>query len=144
MEFGLVAAFGMIYAMLAYIKKKQKGDLILFSACITWTLMAIFMLPFSAWLFVFALGVVYLIPILRKKVLLRYAAAGIVGVLLACIPYIWGYLNGYEFERSIEWALGITQTTAESENQKTEGPVRKMRRRVTGGRRALWRLHRIC
>lgn len=47
---------------------------------------------------------------------------GVVGVLLACIPYIWGYLNGYEFERSIEWALGITQTTAESENQKTEGP----------------------
>ena len=122
MEFGLVAAFGMIYAMLAYIKKKQKGDLILFSACITWTLMTHFYITILCLIICVCFGVVYLIPILRKKVLLRYAAAGIVGVLLACIPYIWGYLNGYEFERSIEWALGITQTTAESENQKTEGP----------------------
>ena len=117
MEFGLVAAFGMVYAMLAYIKNKQKGELILFSACITWTLMAHFYITILCLVICVCFGLVFFIPILRKKVLLRFAAAGLAGVILACIPYVWGYLNGYEFERSIEWALGIAQTTAESENQ---------------------------
>lgn len=117
MEFGLVAAFGMIYAMQAYIKKKQKGDLILFSACITWTLMAHFYITILCLVICVCFGLVYLIPILRKKILLRFVAGGIAGVVLACIPYVWGYANGYEFERSIEWALGITKTTAQSESQ---------------------------
>ena len=101
MEFGLVAAFGMVYAMLAYIKNKQKGELILFSACITWTLMAHFYITILCLVICVCFGLVFFIPILRKKVLLRFAAAGLAGVILACIPYVWGYLNGYEFERSI-------------------------------------------
>lgn len=129
MEFGLVAAFGMIYAMLTYIKKKQKSDLVLFSACITWTLMAHFYITILCMVICLCFGLVYFIPILQKKVLLRFVAGGVVGVMLACIPYVWGYLNGYEFERSIEWALGITQTTAESDSQKSGDGQKKETRK---------------
>lgn len=128
MEFGLVAAFGMIYALQSYVKEKDRRNLILFSACITWTMMAHFYITILCAIICLCFGIIYIVPILKKKLLLRLAAAGLAAVILSCIPYAYGYLSGYKFERSIGWALGIVDTTAESgsednsdKNKKPEG-----------------------
>lgn len=120
MEFGLVAAFGMIYGMLSYIREKKKINLVLFGACITWTLMAHFYITILCLVVCACFGVVYLIPIIKRKLLLGFVVAGIVGVVVACTPYLCGYMVGYEFERSIGWALGIVGTTAESNSSEEQ------------------------
>lgn len=120
MEFGLVAAFAMIYGLFSYIKSKDKKDLFLFGASITWTLMAHFYITILCLMICLVFGVVYLIPIIKKRVLLPLIAAGIIGVIVACLPYGWGFLNGYEFERSIGWALGIAGATSQDQEESVE------------------------
>ncbi|NCC02294.1 MAG: hypothetical protein EOM34_16885 [Clostridia bacterium] len=131
MEFGLVAAFGMIYTMLAYLKTKDKKDIILFAGCISWTLMAHFYVTILCLVVCLCFGIIFIIPICRKKLLLRYIAGGLAGVLLACIPYIWGFLTGYEFERSIAWAFGVVQTTAASEQDEAEETLSEEREQTS-------------
>lgn len=117
MEFGLAAAFCMIYAMLRYAKDRKKGDLVLFGLSITWTLMAHFYITIFCAVICVCFGLVYFIRLIRKKMLPGFLIAGIAGLLLACIPYIYGFLAGYQFERSIEWAFGVASTTAASQEE---------------------------
>lgn len=120
MEFGLVAAFGMIYGMLSYIRERKKINLVLFGACITWTMMAHFYITILCFIVCACFGIVYLIPIIKRKLLLGFLVAGIVGVVVACTPYLCGYMVGYEFERSMGWALGMVGTTAGSDSSEEE------------------------
>lgn len=121
MEFGLVAAFGMLYSLIRYIQKKEKEDLILFSLCITWTLMAHFYITILCAVMCVCVGATYLYRLFKKRMVLPLVAAGIIGVFLACVPYALGYVCGYQFERSIEWALGMTSTTAETAEAEAGG-----------------------
>lgn len=126
MEFGLVAAFGMLYSLIQYIQKKEKKDLLLFSLCITWSLMAHFYITILCAVMCVCFGATYLYRLFKKRMVLPLVAAGSIGVFLACVPYALGYVCGYQFERSIEWALGMTSTTAKTaaaeggEAEKTE------------------------
>ncbi len=120
MEFGLVAAFGLLSALIEYIKSKEKADLILFSLCITWTLMAHFYVTIFCAVICVCFGVVYLYILFKKKVLIQLVLGGITGIILACVPYAMGYALGYSFERSIGWALGISSTTSETDAEKEE------------------------
>ncbi|BDF04974.1 pilus assembly protein [[Clostridium] hylemonae] len=129
MEFGLVAAFGMVYALFSYIREKDRKDLILFAACIAWTLMAHFYITILCLIICLCFGLLFAVPILKKKLLLCLAAGGLAGVILACAPYAYGLLNGYKFERSIAWALGIVDTTAVSESG--DAPADKKKEGVT-------------
>ncbi|KMZ55352.1 hypothetical protein [Dorea sp. D27] len=131
MEFGLIAAFGMIYAMFSYMKEKDRRDLILFGACIAWTLMAHFYITILCLIICICFGLLFLVPILKKKLLLRLIAGGLAGVVLACIPYAYGLMNGYKFERSIEWAFGIVDTTAASESTEALGEKESTDKRET-------------
>ncbi len=114
MEFGLAAAFCMVYAMLHYAQYKKKGDLLLFGLSISWTLMAHFYVTIFCAVICVCFGLVYFVTLIRRKMLPGFLIAGIAGITLACVPYIVGFMAGYQFERSIEWAFGVAGTSASS------------------------------
>lgn len=116
MEFGMVAVFGMIYAMLSYVEHKDKREIILFSLCIMWTLAIHFYVTILCAVICLCFGVVYIIPLIKEKLLVSFIVAGVCGILLATVPYVVGYVSGYEFERSIAWALNVMETTAETDS----------------------------
>lgn len=115
MEYGLVAAFGMVYAMFAYVHSKDRRQLVLFSICITWSLMAHFYVTILCAVLCVCFGLVYGIVLLKKKILMSFVIGGLAGIILAVIPYGVGYMQGYPFERSIEWALGMTGTNQDND-----------------------------
>lgn len=116
MEFGIVAVFGMIYAMLSYVENRDKREIVLFSLCIMWTLAIHFYVTILCAVICLCFGIVYIVPLLKKKLLVSFIIAGVCGILLATLPYVVGYVSGYEFERSIAWALNVMETTAETES----------------------------
>ncbi len=115
MEYGLVAVFGMVYAMFSFLKTKDKRDMVLFGLCITWSLMAHFYTTILCAVLCVCFGLVYAWYLFRKKLLLSFIIAGMVGVLLAVVPYGVGYVQGYPFERSIAWALGMAGTNQDND-----------------------------
>jgi len=120
MEFGLVAAFGMIYFMFSFIQTKEKIHIIMFGLCISWSLMAHFYITILCALICVCFALVYGFYIWKKKLLLSFMIAGMAGILLAVLPYGVGFLQGRPFERSIAWALGMAGTTQESDEEKKE------------------------
>lgn len=110
MEFGLIAAFSMIYFMLRYVKQKEKSALLAFALSIAWTLSVHFYITLLCGAICVAFAFVYFIVLVRRKMLLSFLAAGIAGILISCVPYVAGAAAGFSFERSIAWALGIAQT----------------------------------
>ena len=117
MEFGLVAAFGMVYAMFAFVKTREKIYAVLFSLSISWSLMAHFYITILCAVICLCFGVIYFFYLWKRKLLLSFLIAGMAGILLAVIPYGVGYLRGYEFERSIAWALGMANTNQDNDEK---------------------------
>lgn len=115
MEFGLIAAFSMIYFMLYSVQHKEKLAFVPFALSISWTLMIHFYVTIFCGVICVCFGLVYFVLILKRKLLISYLIAGAAGVLVACIPYGVGMVAGHEFERSIAWALGITQASVEED-----------------------------
>lgn len=115
MEYGLVAVFGMVYAMFSFLKTRDKKDMVLFGLCITWSLMAHFYTTILCAVLCLCFGLVYGWHLFRKKLLLSFVIAGLAGILLAVVPYGVGYVQGYPFERSIAWALGMAGTNQDND-----------------------------
>ena len=112
MEFGLISCFTMVYAMLTYMETHDKRDVFLFGAAIAWSLLAHFYVTILCAFIVLAFGIVYIIPILKNKLFRYYFLAGVLAIVVSAVPYIAGYAMGYEFERSIGWALSITEESS--------------------------------
>lgn len=125
MEFGLIAAFGMIYGMFACLKSGKKADWYLFGLSITWTLMAHFYITILCLAVCVCFGLVYFRQILKKKLLRGFITAGILSVVLAVIPYGAGLASGYSFERSIAWALGVMKDSDGAETEETQKDTEK-------------------
>lgn len=123
MEFGLIAAFGMIYAMFAFLKSKDRIYMVLFALSISWTMMAHFYITILCAVICLCFGMVYGFYLFKKKLLISFICSGVIGIVISVIPYGVGLINGYTFERSIEWALGITQTSQKDEVEAVEENV---------------------
>jgi len=120
MEFGLISAFGMVYFMFAYIRERKKIQITMFGLCITWSLMAHFYITILCAFICLCFGLIYGVYLYKKKMILSFVVAGLAGIILAVLPYGVGYVQGRNFERSIEWALGMAGSTQKGDNEEEE------------------------
>lgn len=109
MEFGLVSFAFMFMGLIYYIREKDRGSWWLFVLSLTWSFQAHFYVTIFAGIICVAFGIVFLVKMLRERILHKVLAGGILGLIIAVLPFGIGYLKGYEFERSIGWALGIME-----------------------------------
>ncbi len=107
MEFGLVPLAGMLLGLVAYLRRQDKTAWLLIAACIAWGFYVHFYVTIVAAVICAAFGIVFLIPLIQRKALHKVLAAGILGIVLAVLPFGVGYVAGHPFERSISWALGV-------------------------------------
>ncbi len=107
MEFGLIAVFAAIYAMIEYMHDSNNLTFWFLALSITWsgyvhfydTIWLVFML--------IVIGVLFLKNIVKKKILTKTIFAGMLAALLIVMPFVIGLTIGFEFEQSMNWALDI-------------------------------------
>lgn len=109
MEFGLVPFAFLFIGLIYYIREKDRASWWLFVLSLTWSFQAHFYVTIFAGAICLAFGAVFLVKMLREKILHKVILGGILGLIIAVIPFGIGYMNGFEFERSIGWALGIME-----------------------------------
>lgn len=109
MEFGLVALMLMLLGLISYVKEKENTSLWMFILSVFWCFQAHFYVAIIAGILCVCFGIVFCVRMLRDKMLFKVIAGGILALILSMLPYGCGYLLGYPFERSINWALSIMQ-----------------------------------
>lgn len=109
MEFALMGLFASLAGICSYVEDSEKSSLWLFAMGLAWTFQAHFYVTIFSLFLWLAFGIVYLVRMLKKKLLHKVILAALLSMLLSALPFAVGYLCGYEFERSIAWALVTMQ-----------------------------------
>lgn len=115
MEYGLAAIFLLLFGLVSYVKHHRKSDLLLVAGSIAITLSCHFYVTIYAAFLCLIFGIVYLVPMIRRKALLPILLAGVLGIGLAIVPFGVGKLLGYPFEQSMDWAMRVISESVEDE-----------------------------
>ena len=107
MEFALVALFAMLAGLISYVQERDRASWWMFVLSLAWTFSVHFYVTIFAAFLCVAFGVVFLVRMVRKKILHKVLIGGLAGILLAVVPFGVGYLAGHPFERSIAWAFNV-------------------------------------
>lgn len=114
-EFGMAMIYPAVLFLWKYLDSGKKTDLMLFGAAFSLTLSGHFYDTIIAFLFCLAVGLSYLRRIIRRKMLLPILLAGIVSVAVSLAPLGISLLAGNRLEPSLNWALGVMQSSGEQE-----------------------------
>ncbi len=117
MEFSLIPVIVGIFALISVIKYKDRMSLFLFSLALAWSLFAHFYGTIFLVLICLAFGVIYIVHIVKTKMLLKFLLHGVIGLCIGIAPFGVGYIIGFEFERSIAWAIGVMTNDEDLINQ---------------------------
>lgn len=118
MEFGMIGIPALVIAWLNLLKEKSRVNYVLFMLSICYTMSAHFYTAMIAAVICVGFGIAYLRVLWKKKVLFKLVGAAILGILIACIPFGLGFVMGYPFEQSMDWALGVMTENMESAEEK--------------------------
>ncbi len=113
MEYGLIAVFAAIVFMISYIEDKDKISLWFFGFSVSLTFSTHFYLTGLVALICICMGIVYIWPLLRKKIIHLLIGMAVLGLVMAAVPFGVGFMLGYPFEQSIGWALSVMDVTDE-------------------------------
>ena len=115
MEFGFIAMAGVLFSLIQYFKTRDKWDLYAFILSLTWTFYIHFYITIACGIICICFGIVFFIPMIKRKLLLWYFLGGIGALCISILPFAIEYSLGHPFERSIEWALNMSNTTKSKE-----------------------------
>lgn len=110
MEYGLFAVFASVFFMICYIENRDKITIWLFSFAVSYTFSSHFYLTGLTAIICIAMGLAYIWPILKKKIIHILLTMAILGIIMSMLPFAVGYVLGYKFEQSINWALSVMDT----------------------------------
>ncbi|WP_077532802.1 glycosyltransferase family protein [Massiliimalia massiliensis] len=124
MEFGFVPLMATIYGLVSYFKDRRRTSWWLFAMSLAWGFYAHFYITIFTAFLCAAFGLLFLIPMWKKKILHKVLLSGLAGIMIALAPFGAGFLAGHPFERSISWALGVMgenagEDTEEGTNEDT-------------------------
>ncbi len=107
MEFSLLPVLIAVFALVHTIKYSDKFSFYLFALSLAWSVYAHFYGTIFLAFICLAFGIVFLVKLIKTKMIFKYLIYGSAGVFLGIFPFLIGFLSGIEFERSIAWALGV-------------------------------------
>ena len=120
MEFGFLAMAGVLFSIIQYLKSRERLDLYLFIASLIWTFFIHFYITIACAIICVCFAVTFFIPVIKRKLLLWYLIGGMGALVVSVIPFAIQYGIGYPFERSIEWALNMSNTTKSNDTSSTK------------------------
>jgi len=106
-EYAMIFLCPMMLFLYRYLNEKKKTDLVLFGMCVSLTLAIHFYITAIAFFFCLAVGVVYLVRIIKQKMLVPILVCGISSILIAVLPLAIGLLLGYELEQSFTYGASV-------------------------------------
>lgn len=106
-EYAMIFLCPIMVFLFRYLNEKNKQDLILFSMATSLTLAIHFYITAVACFFFLAVGMVYLVRMIRQKLLLPIIAAGFISIFVAILPLAIGLILGYELEQSFTYGYAV-------------------------------------
>ncbi len=116
MEFSLFPVVVALYALIMTVKNKDRLSFLLFSGALAWSVFGHFYGTIFFAFICMIFGVLFLRFIIKNKLLLKYILYGVLGLSIAAAPFAVGLVMGYEFERSIAWAIGVMTNNEDLQN----------------------------
>lgn len=116
MEMGLIPYCTMFYSMQHYISSRNKRDLLMFILSVGWCIHIHFYAAILAVFSCIAFAIIFLLPMLRRKIFHWFIIGGIIGGILGCAPFGVGLALGYPFEQSMGWAVSVIEEGTEQES----------------------------
>ena len=120
MEFALMAMFLCLFALMSFLEDKSRMSMLLFGAGFALTFQIHFYVTIFTTILLVGFAVVYVIPAARRKILHKIILSAFLSIVISIIPFGVGLLCGYSFERSIDWAIEISQGGDGSESLNTD------------------------
>lgn len=109
MEYGLFAVFASVFFMICYIETGDRITVWLFSFAVSYTFSSHFYLTGLTAILCISMGITYIWPLLKNKIIHILIAMAIIGIIFSMLPFAAGYVIGYKFEQSIDWALSVME-----------------------------------
>ncbi len=109
MEFGFTSIFFCIFMLVNYINKPDKLTWWLFVMSIAVSAFAHFYVTIVLVLLCVPVGIIYIVKIIKKKILLKLILGGLLSLVIIVTPFIAGLAIGHPFEQSMAWALGVME-----------------------------------
>ena len=109
MEFGFIALFAMLIFLEEYMHNRDKLNKWMFIAAVFCTFQAHFYVTIFAIFIWAAYTIVYFVRMIKYRYFFKTALAAIIAIAISVLPFVVGYLYGYQFEQSINWALSVMQ-----------------------------------
>ena len=109
METALAALFMMLGGMISYLRDKDRPSLALFGLGFALTFEIHFYVTIFALFLLVGFAIVLGIRAFRDKTLFKVLGVCLLSGVLAITPFAVGFALGWQFERSIDWAVEIAQ-----------------------------------
>lgn len=123
MEFGIAAFFAMLYGLTDYVHTKKKTSFWLFVLALSWSFhIHMYVTIFAAFVLVM-FGLVYLIRMIRQKVLHKIILGGLMAIVLSLTPFLIGIALGFGVQSSFTWAFGLIGLGADTKKQESQMPT---------------------
>lgn len=119
-EFGAVFLYPMIIFLFQYFKEKKKFYLFFFGMSFSLTLYVHYYITIIALMFCLSAGIVYLIYMIRKKLLLPVLICGLLASAVGIMTMVLGVAAGHPLQGSLYWALGVISGEKGGEAQEQE------------------------
>ncbi|WKY48298.1 hypothetical protein Q5O24_02925 [Eubacteriaceae bacterium ES3] len=106
-EYAMLFLYPMAIFLYRYLKKKRRADLFYFGMAFSLTLSIHFYVTAIALFLCLAVGMVFIIHIIKNKLLLSLLITGILSTFIAILPLGVGLLVGYELEQSFQYGAAV-------------------------------------
>ena len=142
-EFALYTVLMCAYALIGYLRQepKPRGERFRFFRLASWrryfsdrylfifiTALAVsitvhFYATIIAAFACVVVAIVYLRRLFRRGVFVRLAAGAMIALLIAAVPMVGAFAEGYPLQSSLYWAMAVTNRTAKTSSQAAASPT---------------------
>lgn len=123
MEYGLFAVFASVFFMICYIENRDRITVWLFCFAVSYTFSSHFYLTGLTAILCISMGITFIWSILKKKIIHILLGMAVLGIVMAMFPFAAGYVLGYKFEQSIDWALSVMDTKEKTDSSNNSEDV---------------------
>ncbi len=136
MEYGMIALYILIFSFISYIQKPSKKDFILIAASIAFTMSCHFYVTIFAGILCVVMGICFTPLLWKRKIFFSLLGSGVLGIIVAALPFGVGYALNYPFEQSMSWAISIISPTTQRDdsanvNQEEDAEERRELKPIT-------------
>lgn len=119
-EYAMMFMAPVIYYVFRYLKEKNKLDLILLGISFSITFAVHFYVSIICVYFFIGVGIVYLVRIIKQKMLLPLLVCGMISLVVAAAPLGIGLLCGWELEQSFKYGAAVMENDMNSYSTEDE------------------------